>query len=29
MDRQKAYFGITILNSGPYKTYGAFAPKIS
>ncbi len=29
MVRQKAYFGITILNSGPYKTYGAFAPKIS
>ena len=29
MDRQKAYFGTTILNSGSYKTIGAFAPKIS
>ena len=29
MDRLKAYSGITILNSGPYKTYGAFAPQIS
>ncbi len=29
MVRQKAYSGITILNSGPYKTYGASAPEIS